>query len=300
MSRITMELETITPKTASEYLALNLSNRTLQSSTLNLYTRLMAQGGWMVNGDAIRFNTEGKLSDGQHRLQACVESGIPLTTYVVRGLPVEAQLTIDQQRKRTAGDMLHMRGIINGNRLASIVRMVHRWDLGERSMFGFSGGQVMLSAKEVVDLIDKDSSGLFLEASRRTSAHGLIHMAPPRVTGAMFVLFERADPALAQEFFDHLVSGAGLSEGDPILALRRFWINLASNSRRATSPAVYLMVGVRAWNAYAAGRKLYKMSYKNTAIPEIAIPDQKVVFDSNEDDSPDSPEALMTEQASVG
>jgi BarA-like signal transduction histidine kinase len=264
------QLETITPETAKEYLVLNINNRNLQKTTTELYARLMANGDWMINGDAVRFNVNGDMVDGQHRLAAVVQSGVPLTTFVIRGLPVEAQVTIDQQRKRTAGDMLHMRGLTNGNRLAAIVRMVNRWDDGERSMHGFSGGQVMLSAKEVISVIEADRDN-YVTACRIASGIPLLTMASSRVTGTMWMLFQRADVALCEEFFDSLSSGTNLNEGDPVLTLRRYWINLIRNHRQSNT-AVFLMAGVRSWNAYVEGRRLGGIAYKSSIIPEVSVP----------------------------
>lgn len=268
--KITMELERITPTKAKEYLALNLHNRSFQANTAALYARLMKNGDWLLNGDTIRFNVDGDLVDGQHRLQACVESKVPLVTYVVRNLPVEAQLTLDQQRKRTAGDMLKMHGIPDGNRLAAIVRMVHRWDHGDRSMYGFSSGGATLSAKEVVDIVDLDKDGVYIEATRRSGVSAIRVMAPSRAVGTMIVLMERADAGKAKDFFDSLEDGVGLQEGDPVLTLRRYWLRLSTKDQhRNTASPVYLMAGVRAWNAYIEGRKIIQIGYKSAVIPEI-------------------------------
>ena len=271
--QLTMKLETITPAMAKEYMTRNLNNRNFQKGVSNLYARLMKEGQWMVNGDAIRFNINGDMVDGQHRLQAVVDSGIPLSTFVIRGLPVEAQLTIDQQKKRTAGDMLAMRGIPNGNQIAAIVRMVKRWDAGERNMYGFSGNALMLSAKEVVTEIE--AHPIYTEAGRRAGVAGLRTLATTRVTGTMFVLFERASVSHCEAFFDSLSKGSDLSEGSPILTLRRYWINLSRNRRKYNTP-VYLMAGVRAWNAYVEGRTLGGVAYKSGLIPEITVPKQEL------------------------
>ena len=284
--QLRMNLETITPTMAKEYLTRNTNNRNFQKGTALLYARLMRDGQWMVNGDAIRFNINEDLVDGQHRLAAVVDTGLPLTTFVIRGLPIEAQLTIDQQRKRTAGDMLSMRGIPNGNQVAAVVRMVKRWDAGERSMYGFSGNLGMLSAKEVVTAIEKEP--IYSEGTRRGGVSGLRVLATTRVTGTMFVLFERVNVEKTEEFFDALTKGTDLSEGSPILTLRRYWINLSRNKRKANT-AVYLMAGVRAWNAYVEGRTLHGVAYKTGIIPEITVPkvedngetDVNTAFESN-------------------
>jgi hypothetical protein len=265
-----MELERITPTKAKEYLALNTNNRSFQQNTASLYARLMKNGDWLLNGDTIRFNVHGDLVDGQHRLAAVVEAKVPLSTYVVRNLPIEAQLTLDQQRKRSAGDMLKMYGISDGNRMAAIVRMVHRWRNGDRGMYGFSSGGTMLSAKEVVDIVEVDEDGVYIEATKRSGLASMRILAPSRAIGTMIVLMEEADAGKAKEFFDQIESGAGLEEGDPVLTLRRYWLRLSTKDqhRNVASP-VYLMAGVRAWDAFLEGRVLTQIGYKSATIPEI-------------------------------
>lgn len=61
-------------------------------------------GRWVPNGSPIRFDTEGRLCDGQHRLLACVRSGVTLVDQVVIGDLTEAAYgTIDTNlRTRSA------------------------------------------------------------------------------------------------------------------------------------------------------------------------------------------------------
>jgi hypothetical protein len=273
---ITMELEEITPEIALKYLQTNVVNRKLQPNTVAFYARQMADGQWQLNGDAIRFSQTGALQDGQHRLTAVVESGRPLTTWVARGLPDEAQLTMDQQRKRTAGDMLAMTGMPRGNQVAAIVRVIRRWDQGERSIRGFAGGQRPMSMAEVIHAATEDP--LFLEAAQRVSARGLYGQAPPRALGALYVLLARTHVQLSDVFFEYLTSGADLPEGNPILTLRRYWANLGGSNTRhgGANSALYLMAGVRAWNAWAEGRKLAQIAYKSTEIPEVVVPSPRL------------------------
>lgn len=266
----TMKIETITPKMAEHYFGKNNNNRNFNQRTSNSYARMMKEGFWTLNGESIKFYENGDLADGQHRLKAIIDTGLNLTTYVMRGLSLDAQSTIDQQRKRTAGDILKMHGVANGNRLAAIVRMVNLWENGMRNLNGFKGA-ANFSPVEIVEFLDSEQGPLFIEACRITAPHALIIMAPPRVTGLLAFLTLRADLALADRFFAQLESGIDLHESDPVLTLRRYWTNLQMRGR-SRDVGLYLMSGVRSWNAYAEGRKLSQISYKALDIPEISIP----------------------------
>ena len=267
MTSITMELETITPERAKDMLTRNTNNRALQKGTVTSYARQMKNGVWLLNGDAIRFSDEGVLLDGQHRLAAVVMSGASIQAWVGRGFPAEAQMTMDGQRKRTAGDVLNLRGFSNGNKVAACVRMVYRWDQGERSMLSFGGNAAHLSSLEVAKIVESDES--FSHAVAQT--HPAHSLAPVRVIATLHVLTSRLDVNKTQQFFEQLASGANLAEGNPILTLRRYWARL-QNSTGSIPPGQYLMAGVRAWNAWAEGRTLTQIAYKTFIIPEVVSP----------------------------
>lgn len=87
----------IAPELAQEFLnALAPYQRTLNTRHVAQLEADMRAGRWMPNGSPIRFDVYGRLCDGQHRLTACVLSGITLKQcVVVYQLSVEANATID-------------------------------------------------------------------------------------------------------------------------------------------------------------------------------------------------------------
>lgn len=285
---LTMQLETLTPTVAEQMLSHNTRNRKSQIATVKHYARQMAEGLWQLNGDAIRFDHTGVLLDGQHRLQAVVMSGVTVQSWVGRGFPTEAGDTMDQQRKRTAGDIMSMHGITSGDKVAAVVRVVRRWEDGERSMYGFAGTRnVMLTASEVLDIVQKDD--IYLAAARISTSREMAVMCPPRIAGSLFVLTNRVDSEGCNFFFERLASGAGLEEGSPILTLRRHWMRLTQDRHRGSNNGVFLMGGVRCWNAYAEGRNLSNVHYKTATIPELSNVRAKVP-QTQDDDTDDTDE----------
>jgi hypothetical protein len=76
-------------------------------------------GRWEYSGDAIRFDDEGNLIDGEHRLQTCVDAGVPLVTEVVTGLAPDAIRAIDvtaSLAERVMGWSVAPDGYLVGNR----------------------------------------------------------------------------------------------------------------------------------------------------------------------------------------
>ena len=86
---LTVEVEIITPEMAEMYLANNAYHRKVKKKKVEAYVKDLQDGNWRLNGKTITFDSNGRLLGGQHRLHAVVESGLPLTTLVVRGLDPE-------------------------------------------------------------------------------------------------------------------------------------------------------------------------------------------------------------------
>ncbi len=121
-----IEVTTITPEVAAVMLENNPQNRTMRKFHMLQMAEDMASGAWQLNGDAIRVNCDGSLIDGQHRLAACVKSGVPFQTVVISGLPNEVRATIDGGAKRSHGDRLQMAGVKNALAVAAAARILVR------------------------------------------------------------------------------------------------------------------------------------------------------------------------------
>lgn len=92
-SNVQLGVELITPEEAKEYLSHNIeNNRTINSSKVKIFANDMKNGAWQLNGEAIRFNEMGKLVDGQHRLSAIIQAGVPVTMVVMRNIGKDCTL----------------------------------------------------------------------------------------------------------------------------------------------------------------------------------------------------------------
>jgi len=117
-----VSIEEITPEKAKAMLAANTGNRKLRENHVAALARDIAAGNWQLNGDAIRFNCDGTLIDGQHRLAAVVKSSTPIQSLVVEGIDIGAKATIDTGAKRSAGDYFGFNGIKDPYGVASACR----------------------------------------------------------------------------------------------------------------------------------------------------------------------------------
>lgn len=103
-------VETITPELAKEYLKSNIeNNRRINRNRVLVYAKDMASGAWQLNGEGIRFNENGELIDGQHRLRAIIMANRPVDILVTRDISNDITV-FDRGYARTTYSSLRMGG----------------------------------------------------------------------------------------------------------------------------------------------------------------------------------------------
>lgn len=109
--KMTVEVVDITPEMAKELLELNTGNRNMRSGRVKMYAEDMTSGNWNSNGVTIVIGNDGKLKDGQHRLEAVVKSNITIKNQIVVYLPKEQANCYDVGLSRSAADVAKFYGI---------------------------------------------------------------------------------------------------------------------------------------------------------------------------------------------
>ena len=105
---IRMQLVTITPALASDYLAGNSINRPLRKRVVERYADDMKKGRWEITHQGIAVDNDGTLLDGQHRLHAVIKAGVPVKMMVTVGIDSSAFANIDKLVPRTDADSLRI------------------------------------------------------------------------------------------------------------------------------------------------------------------------------------------------
>jgi hypothetical protein len=146
--QVTTTTEQITPKKATQYLNQNNSNRKLRDGVAERYANDMVNGNWTVCTAPIAFFEDGDVADGQHRLWAIVESGIPQSFIVMRGVPRDAALNIDTGFNRTLADNARISGHESSitNEMISYARATK---IGERNISSQSNAEKLALVEEL-------------------------------------------------------------------------------------------------------------------------------------------------------
>lgn len=252
-SKITHAIVMVTPDMADRWLTFNTHNRKIRQQTVARYRADMEAGLWTMAADPIRFDRDGRLSDGQHRLVALSElpETVAIPFLVVRGLPPEAQSVMDQGVKRTPGDQLSLAGVKNANAVAAAVKKLLIWNLG--LLFRDTKVQQITSPQIEQWVTDHPGDVAFFN-----SIWYLVRQndAPPSVAGSAAIAFADLDPTACERFFTLLARGAG-GAGHPITTLDK---RLQRHRREGLKmpDRDYLSLFILAWNAWRDGKEMHK------------------------------------------
>ena len=226
----------------------------------------MTNGQWHFDGQTIKIASDGTLLDGQHRLQAIVQTGLTLDFFVARNIAKAAQHTMDTGKKRSLADALSIAGEKYATALSAATTITNRWDRGVRgsSLFGGGGGgQQKTMTATMDDLLahfQVNSVRIRSAVVVSESLRGDVPVEPRSVSLAAYVLLS-IDEADAVEFFARLNDGQGLQAGSPILLLREKLFGLSINKKNQYPSHYRLALLFKAWNAYRKGQQLSVLSF---------------------------------------
>jgi len=253
---------TITPELAQGWLDRGGTNRKTTRRRIEAMTAAIQRGEWQLTGEAIKLDQEGRVRDGQNRLHAIVEAGIPVRSVVARGVNEDAFDVMDTGRSRNAADVLHIHGYPSQNALAAAARglmFIERYGRvfpSQRDSHLYVTPVTTLQyVKEHPEIID----GVHL-------ADRIYHSGIQGGIGLwsiIMTLFLRLDRAQAEQFAEHLITGAGLHRGDPVLMLRNRLLGSQRDQYSTLSGRDALVaIAIKAWNAWREGNSLQALTWR--------------------------------------
>lgn len=250
-------VEQIDPATARRYLGANRDNRKVKRGRVATYARQMTQGQWLVTGDPVRFDADGRLLDGQHRLLAIVESETTQTMVVIRDLPPESFQVIDSGLPRTFADALGV-GVPSPLAKAAVARLMFVVDVGGDPRL--STDMSIVSRTDVHDYYHGHAAEIDFAVSSGFRLRKAIPGQNSTGWGAFVILARRASVEWSEEYIEGVLTGVNLGAGDPRLALRS-WM---TNQRGDGFPTAGWHAGlfIKAWNKWMDGETAQLLSLR--------------------------------------
>src|SRR6266545_4721351 len=115
----------VSPEMATDWLENNNNiNRVQRLGAIEKYLRDRLNDAWLTTHEAIAFDWNGEMIDGQHRSQMIVESGRSLETLIVLGLDPEVRMVVGTAIPRRPHDILKLLGFVAGPWDVAVVRQM--------------------------------------------------------------------------------------------------------------------------------------------------------------------------------
>jgi hypothetical protein len=246
--------EWITPAIAEQYLEFNEKNRKLRKETVEVYARDLRAGKWLISGDTIKFDSTGRLIDGQHRLKAILLANTATWGLVVRGVEPDVQRVLDTQARRSAADALRFAGIDkNAQLISGIARNALLYtDFMEnkpsKPIFNVTSASHTEIQAWTLDHPEASEAAVMALALKKAGGHGLVSW------GLSWIKLMSVDPVDARDFFNSLANFQTNGKGDPRHTLLTTTPGTKTRGRYAL--AEQLVAISTAWNAYRRQEEL--------------------------------------------
>lgn len=243
--------EKITPEIAKEMLRWNYGNRPISKPSVRLLAEQMSKGKWHLTGETIIFADSGRLIDGQHRLEAVVQSGCTIEVAVTRGVEEECYKFIDQNRPKGIKDFLSG---ADRTLLASVgkkILFVKKGFLGNASIKAYN-----YTTDEAVDFIEENVN-IIAKVARladRCYRH-LNFMSKSEIGGiaGFLILFKNHKENVVEDFFMELFFSTNGDKGVEILRNRLIQNKLNRNSHLSSKAKMAIVA--KTWNAWLKGEQ---------------------------------------------
>jgi hypothetical protein len=263
----------ITPEMASEWLEHNTQNRSVREDRVDRYAEQMRDGEWLVSPDAISFDYNGRLINGQHRLKAIqqLSQGTEVQCMVAFGLQPAAFKIADVGVKRTGGDVLRIEGFKNPEELAATCRLLAMWKQGRLEE---AGRYENVRNSVIVEVANRGGERLAGTVEKVTSGEDkreLVGFVPRSIVAFAYFAYKESFPTRTDYFYDGLLFSENFPAMDweaetgtdgaknPISLFRSKMINNADYNRARTLG--YL---IKALNAYCLKRPLKRLRYRKS------------------------------------
>ncbi len=265
--------ENITPAIAKRMLAKNQNNRPLNQLTVLAYAKDMKNKIWNLTGEAIKFDINDNLIDGQHRLHGVVEANETAKFVVIRGLQPEVFKSLDTGRTRKPSDVLSIEGVANAVNIAAIIRFIISFKRGNYNPAStLNRGSFKITNTMISDYASKHIKSLkdsydFGYGKGNTKGRKLVNGT---LAGGMHYVLKAISEPEADDFFNRLIEGTGLTKTSPIFQLRERFINDGLNKSKM-SMSERIALHIPAWNLYRQSKPAARLVFnKNEDFPKAA------------------------------
>jgi hypothetical protein len=248
---------------AKEWLATGLNFRKASPTHVANISEDIVLGRWKENGDTIKFDKEGRLIDGQHRLLAIVKSGIAsdvgVRCCVVGGLEPEVVRAVDgSRRERTMPQLLAYEREKNYVKLASSLKDITAHMQGALDHPG--SGVTRAAQMEVLEDNPQIRELVQFACEIHGKCNGIVR--PRSVALVCYEADSHGELDRGKRFWEEFVTSGPLDrEGEPVCALYSKLLKNHTAKLRMSLLQVTAVVIV-AFNKWIAGSRCISLRWR--------------------------------------
>ena len=259
-AEMTSRVVVLTPDIAKGWLRHNTLNRKFSRNGARSLSTEMARGYWRENGESIVFDREGILIDGQHRLQAVLNSGHSYRCPVITGIEAVVRPTVDTGLKRSGAANLQMAGEPNSTALAATLLLWKGYQARDaRVMTHPQSGppETRTSIPGIMDYLSEYPGirqAVTETLSLRPAGQGRALVPSSEAALVWYAIVDSgAGKDRASEFVGSVLSGYNLNEQSPIVALRRRLIDHLRPGQRMDKRERIALI-LKTWQLWSTGK----------------------------------------------
>ena len=254
----TCEFVDLSAAMAKQWIENGLNWRRANKFTVENYTAEITGKHWKLTCEPIKFDIHGRMRDGSHRCHALIEAdkicpGVSIQVLVVRGVPEDALLFLDQGRRRRFSELLEGQGEKGSKEAAAACQRFWNWNKG------YACGTKM-STRERPNF--EHLSEIFQEHEDLIRKWSPKSKISPIWSGGLFVYlmtrFEMVGGADRADEFYHMLklgthpNGLGLESDHPVHILRER-INKRKETKNKMLEYEKTILTIKAWNLVQKG-----------------------------------------------
>ena len=260
------EIRKINKEQAKEMLKRNHQNRNLSDKHVKFLTSQMLKGDWLFDGQPIRFDLYGRLLDGQHRLNAIIESDTTQQFLIVSDLPEETFKVMDTGKNRNASDVLSSLGIQYSGQVSYVAKFI----MGHKAGYTNKDGIGKTSNTEILEWYNANPDVISLIRKGDVLSHAFSGILTRGYIASLLYLFNEINVIHAEDFMNKLCYGLGLENNNPVYVLKKKLTEdkISKSSLTSTNKKALIF---KAWNFYRLNKtcKVLRWNKETESFPSL-------------------------------
>jgi hypothetical protein len=254
---VILRLTVVSPVAARTLLSRAHASSKRRDDAVQTYSHAMREGCWTLNGSPIVLSSNRSLLDGFQRLTACVETGIPLQTFLAENVGEDCYFTIDQHQRRTFAGALKGLGYAHPQLLSHLIYQLARYDEGTLA----EKAPPLMDGVRMLRIL-KSHTG-FRQALN--TVMGPPAPLPASVLSVLAFMGYQTDAALTDRFLDALRNPAAYPPHEPGGMLAADLKRGRDSSTHTWDSTVMLALGIKALNAMIQGSEVRRLTWSSQA-----------------------------------